>query len=165
MSSQSEFSMVLRRSSGALLAVLLLGSPLMASAQGRNDPSTMKSYSSPGTAPKSSLPVLPPVVIVPRDRTVIQSYYRGHGGPGQGRAGHCPPGQAKKGNCAPGADARRMVVPNSRLPTGMSVAPLPRPLLERLTLAPPGYSYGYLDGSVVLYATGSRLVADTAPAY
>jgi hypothetical protein len=158
--------MVLRRLSGALLTVLLLGSPLLASAQGRNDPSTMKSYTAPGsTAPRSSLPVLPPVVIVPRDRTVIQSYYRGHGGPGQDRASHCPPGQAKKGNCAPSAEGRRMVAPNSRLPAGMAVSPLPRPLLERLTLAPPGYSYGYLDGSVVLYATGSRLIADIAPAY
>jgi hypothetical protein len=160
--------MISRRLSGALLAVLVAGSALTASAQGR-DPSTMKSYSAPGTtAPRSSLPVLPPVVIVPRDRTVIQSYYKGHGGPGQGRAaaaGHCPPGQAKKGNCVPGPEARRAVAPNSRLPTGMSVSPLPRPLLERLTLAPPGYSYGYLDGSVVLYATGSRLVADVAPAF
>lgn len=163
--------MAVRRIIGALIVATVLTAPGLVFGQGgprqeggpRSDPNALKTYAAPpATAPRSSVPSQPPILIVPRDRAVIQTYYRN-----EGRSGHCPPGQAKKpGGCGPGNErAAGAPSPAARSAGNMSIEPLPRPLLERLTVAPKGYAYGYSNGSVVLYATGSRAVADSAPAY
>jgi len=154
-----------RRQIGALLIGLLLTAPLGAfgQVQSRGEAGSMKTQGPPhsATVPMGALPILPPVAIVPRDRGVIQSYYRS-----QAKSGHCPPGLAKKQDgCQPPGEARRNASAARPPSTNMSIQPLPRTLLERLTLAPNGYAYGYSNGSVVLYSTGSRIVADSAPAY
>jgi hypothetical protein len=175
-----------RRTIGAAVLGIALLTPMLVFAQApqpyaqgspqpRYDANTLKTHvAPPGTAPKNSLPVLPPAAIVPRDRSLIQNYYRTQAN----KSGHCPPGLAKRNDgCQPPGEQRRATsmgaappapVPAAPPPPAVSsaqISPLPRPLLERLTAAPNGYSYGYSNGSVVLYATGSRAIADSAPAY
>lgn len=150
---------------GSLLVVLPLLWSLPATAQQRTDspPPPLKSHvAPPSTAPASSLPAMPPVVIVPRDRAFISSFYQA-----QSRSAACAPGTTKRDASCPTAapaSGNRGAKPGP-LPAGTVIMPLPRNLLERLTLAPPGYAYGLVDRSVVLYAISDRRVVDSAPAY
>jgi hypothetical protein len=90
------------------------------------------------------------------DRSAIQSYYRDE----YASSGNCPPGLAKKNNgCMPPGQARKWDV-GSTLPADVYIAPVPVALRSTLVAPLPGYDYGYVDGGVVLFGTGSRVVVD-----
>ncbi|MFN2428249.1 MAG: hypothetical protein ABR587_17575 [Candidatus Binatia bacterium] len=89
-------------------------------------------------------------------RSAIQNYYRDD----YERSGNCPPGLAKKNNgCQPPGQARRWDV-GQPLPPDVVLMPLPSALRTTLSLPVPGYDYGYVEGSVVLFSTSSRVVVD-----
>ncbi len=94
------------------------------------------------------------VTIAVGHRTVINNYYAGYG-----TRGHCPPGLAKKNNgCLPPGIAKKYVI-GQPLPVAILYQPLPPDLAVRL-VAPVGYQYVYLDGSVLLMALSTRVVVD-----
>lgn len=125
-----------------------------------------------GTAPAAaptpiaSAPILPRLVIVPRDRGAIQDWYRS-----QSKKGACPPGLARRNDtCEPPSHANASMAHGAAgppigaaVPQNVAIVPLPRPLLDRITTAPWGYAYGVADGHVVLYSVGTRVVADSMP--
>ena len=156
---------VLRLALGSLVLALPLLAPVAATAQQRSDapsPQLKTHVAPPSTAPASSLPAMPPVMIVPRDRTVIQSFYQA-----QSRSAACAPGAARRDVACPtpAPPSASAAAKPGPLPAGTVIMPLPRNLLERLTLAPMGYAYGMVDRAVVLYAIRDRSVVDSAPAY
>ena len=161
----SEPSSSLRLALGRLVLVLSLLAPFAAAAQQRTDTPAppMKTHVAPPTsAPASTLPAMPPALIVPRDRSVIQSFYVA-----QSRTAACAPGATRRDVSCPTAapPSAGVAAQPGPLPAGTVIMPLPRNLLERLTLAPTGYAYGLVDRSVVLYAISDRRVVDSAPAY
>ena len=75
-------------------------------------------------------------------------------------AGRCPPGLAKKHNgCMPPGQARKLVI-GQPVPTGVTLYPVPRPVMVQLPPAPYGYRYARVLNNVVLVHTGNRLVVD-----
>ena len=51
-----------------------------------------------------------------------------------------------------------------RLARNVAIAPVPAPLYQRLSPAPVGYQYGFVDGDLVRYDTKTRLVVDAVRA-
>ena len=93
------------------------------------------------------------VVIADDDRRAARDWYRSSSGR------NCPPGLAKKNNgCLPPGQAKKRYAVGSRLPDDILIKTIPTGL--RLSPAPPGYRYGYVDGDVLLVNTTSRVVAD-----
>ena len=75
-----------------------------------------------------------------------------------GRGG-CPPGLAKKHNgCLPPGQAKKRYAVGSPLPDTVLIKTIPTGL--RLSAAPAGYRYVYVDGDVLLMNATSRVVAD-----
>ena len=135
--------MGLRHAIALALASIVVAAPALADKPGSKGPGE-QARTGPGVA----------IVIQPRDRSAIQDYYRrnGHGG--------CPPGLAKKNNgCMPPGQAKKHYR-NETLGPGIVIQGLPPRLLDLLTLPPPGYGWGYVDGDVLLYALATRVIVD-----
>ena len=97
----------------------------------------------------------PQVVIVDRDRGIVQNYYRT-----EYAAGNCPPGLAKKNNgCLPPGQAKKLWAIGQPLPAGVAYYPLPSALLVQLSPAPAGYQYVRVANDILLLAIGTRLIA------
>jgi Ni/Co efflux regulator RcnB len=95
------------------------------------------------------------VVFVDADRQAVRTWRR------ETYGRNCPPGLAKKDNgCLPPGQAKKRYVVGQRLPAIVVIEPVPKVLLPRLTVAPAGYRYGYVDGDILLLDAASRLVAD-----
>ena len=95
------------------------------------------------------------VVFVDADRQAVRTWRR------ETYGSNCPPGLAKKDNgCLPPGQAKKRYVVGQRLPSIVVIEPVPRVLLPRLSVAPAGYRYAYVDGDVLLINAASRLVAD-----
>ena len=93
------------------------------------------------------------VVFVDNDRQVVRSWWR------QTYGRNCPPGLARKGNgCLPPGQAKKRYVVGQALPPSVVIVGLPSGL--RLSTAPAGYRYAYVDGDILLIDAASRLVAD-----
>ena len=128
------------------LTSLALGGPALADKPGRGGSGGEVVRVAPGVA----------IAITPRDRGVIQDYYRGQGRGGGG----CPPGLAKKNNgCMPPGQAKKHYR-HETLGPGIVIQGLPPRLLDLLTPPPQGYAWGYLDGDVLLYALATRMIMD-----
>ncbi len=113
---------------------------------GHGNPHHAGPVSSPGHGNKINITV--------NERTVINNYYAGYGA-----RGFCPPGLAKKNNgCLQPGIAKKYVI-GQPLPPAIVYQPLPPDLALRL-VAPVGYRYVYLDGSVLLMALSTRMVVD-----
>lgn len=91
-------------------------------------------------------------------RTIVRDYYRQE----YIARGFCPPGLAKKGTgcLPPGQAKKRYWVVGQLLPPAVVLQPLPPELVVRLGVPPVGYGWGYVDGRILLYALGNRLVVD-----
>lgn len=75
-------------------------------------------------------------------------------------AGRCPPGLAKKHNgCLPPGQARKLAV-GQPVPAGVTLYPVPQPVMVQLPPAPYGYRYARVLNDVVLVQSGNRLVVD-----
>jgi Ni/Co efflux regulator RcnB len=95
------------------------------------------------------------MVIVDKDRTIIREHFGTFIA-----AGNCPPGLAKKNNgCLPPGQAKNWTA-GQAVPAGVTIHPLPNPLLGRLTPPPAGYRYGRIDGDVVLLSIQTNVVVD-----
>jgi len=93
------------------------------------------------------------VVFVDADRQVVRSWWRHT----YGR--NCPPGLARKDNgCMPPGQAKKRYVVGQALPPAVVIVGVPSGL--RLSAAPAGYRYVYVDGDILLIDAASRLVAD-----
>ena len=95
------------------------------------------------------------VVFVDADRQAVRTWRR------ETYGRDCPPGLAKKNNgCLPPGQAKKRYVVGQRLPATIVIEQVPKVLLPRLTVAPAGYRYAYVDGDILLIDATSRLVAD-----
>lgn len=75
--------------------------------------------------------------------------------------GNCPPGLAKKHNgCLPPGQEKKRYTVGHPLPSTVVVAELPKELVVRIGVAPPGYRYLIIDGDLVKLAVGTALVVD-----
>jgi len=93
------------------------------------------------------------VVFVDNDRVAYRNWWRSTYG------ANCPPGLARKDNgCLPPGLATRRYAVGQRLPTTVVIGKVPSGL--RLSVAPAGYRYAYVDGDLLLVDTTSRLIAD-----
>ena len=93
------------------------------------------------------------VVFVDADRQTVRSWWR------QTHGRNCPPGLARKDNgCLPPGQAKKRYVVGQALPSTVVIGSVPSGL--RLSAAPVGYRYAYVDGDILLIDTVSRLVAD-----
>ena len=74
--------------------------------------------------------------------------------------GRCPPGLAKKNNgCMPPGQARKWAL-GQPLPGTVVVYPVPREVVIRIGIAPPGYKYLRVANDILLIAIGSQMVID-----
>ncbi len=93
------------------------------------------------------------MVFVEADRTAYRNWWR------QSYGRNCPPGLAKKNNgCLPPGQAKKRYVVGQPLPPVIVVGAVPSGL--RLSTAPAGYRYAYVDGDILLIDAVSRVVAD-----
>ena len=93
------------------------------------------------------------VVFVDADKTAYRNWWRSAYGT------NCPPGLVRRDNyCLPPGQAKRRYVVGQALPTTIVVGGVPSGL--RLSAAPAGYRYVYVDGDLLLIDTTTRLVAD-----
>ncbi len=90
-----------------------------------------------------------------RHREAALEYY------GQQNAkGRCPPGLAKKNNgCMPPGQARKWAL-GQPLPGSVVLYPVPREVVIRIGLPPPGYKYVRVANDILLIAIGSQMVID-----
>ena len=78
----------------------------------------------------------------------------------QRAAGRCPPGLAKKNNgCLPPGQAKKWQK-GQPLPKGVVWYPVPREVVVRIGLPPPGYRYVRVVNDILLIAIGSQMVID-----
>jgi len=93
------------------------------------------------------------VVFVDGDRQAARNWWR------QSYGRNCPPGLARKDNgCLPPGQAKKRYVVGQALAPSVVIVGLPSGL--RLSAAPAGYRYVYVDGDILLIDAASRLVAD-----
>ena len=93
------------------------------------------------------------VVFVDTDRQAVRNWWR------QSYGRNCPPGLARKGNgCLPPGQAKKRYAVGQPLPSVVIIGDVPSGL--RLSTAPAGYRYAYVDGDILLIDAASRLVAD-----
>jgi len=93
------------------------------------------------------------VVFVDADRQAARSWWR------QSYGRNCPPGLARKANgCLPPGQAKKRYVVGRALAPSVVIVGVPSGL--RLSVAPAGYRYVYVDGDILLIDAASRLVAD-----
>ena len=140
---------------GAFVITLLLASSAdTALAQGRG-----RGQSKPHeSGAKAVNPTKTKVVVEPifgaHDRGIITDYYAKHSG--------LPPGLAKRnGNLPPGLE--KQLQRNGTLPPGLrkKLRPFPVALERQLGPLPYGFRRGILDRHVVMYRTGTYVIADS----
>ena len=91
-----------------------------------------------------------------QNRTFVQRYYTDNYGNGK----RCPPGLAKKHNgCMPPGQVGKWAV-GQPIPRGVTVYPVPQPVIRQLPPAPYGYRYVQLGGDVVLVKQQDNLIVD-----
>ena len=90
-----------------------------------------------------------------RQRSAAVEYY-GH----QSAAGRCPPGLAKKHNgCLPPGQAKKWQR-GQVLARTVVYYPVPREVVVRIGVAPPGYRYVRVANDILLIAIGTQMVVD-----
>ena len=91
-----------------------------------------------------------------QNRTYVRQYYTDNYGNGK----RCPPGLAKKNNgCMPPGQVSNWAV-GQPVPRGVTVYPVPQPVIRQLPPAPIGYRYAQLGGDVVLVQQQNNLIVD-----
>lgn len=91
-----------------------------------------------------------------QNRTYVRKYYTDNYGNGK----RCPPGLAKKNNgCMPPGQVGNWVV-GQPIPRGVTVYPVPQPVIRQLPPAPYGYRYAQLGGDVVLVQQQNNVIVD-----
>ena len=89
-------------------------------------------------------------------RDAARSYYHQH----YSNAKNCPPGLAKKNNgCMPPGQAKKWAV-GEPLPRGVTLYPVPRPVLVQLPPPPYGYRYVRVGNDIVLVQMQNNIVVD-----
>lgn len=96
------------------------------------------------------------VIFADDDREVVHLYFvEKHG------RGNCPPGLAKKNNgCLPPGQAKKRYRVGQPLPPDVIFVEPPVELTARLRPCPAGYRYVLVDGDLVKFAVGTKLVVD-----
>lgn len=90
-----------------------------------------------------------------RHRMIAHEYYSE-----QFRGGRCPPGLAKKNNgCLPPGQAKKWHV-GQPLARNVIYYEVPRPLMVRIGLPPPGYRYVRVASDILMIAIGTGMVMD-----
>ena len=93
------------------------------------------------------------VVFVDADRAAYRNWGRSTYGT------NCPPGLARKDNgCLPPGLAKRRYVVGQPLPRTIVIGAVPTGV--RLSPAPAGYRYAYVDGDLLLLNAATNVVAD-----
>lgn len=91
-----------------------------------------------------------------RHRVAVREYYQRE----YGHAKRCPPGLAKKNNgCLPPGQARHLAV-GQPVPAGVTLYPVPQPVMVQLPPPPYGYRYARVGGDIVLVRNQNRIVVD-----
>jgi Ni/Co efflux regulator RcnB len=91
-----------------------------------------------------------------RNRIAVRRYFADQYGHGK----KCPPGLAKKHNgCMPPGQERHLAV-GQPLPTGVTLYPVPQPVVVQLPPAPYGYRYARVGNDIVLVRIDTRLIVD-----
>lgn len=91
-----------------------------------------------------------------QQRTVVREYYVQN----YSNSNKCPPGLAKKNNgCMPPGQARKWEV-GQPVPRGVTVYPVPQPVIVQLPPAPYGYRYARIGGDIVLVQQQNNLIVD-----
>ena len=76
------------------------------------------------------------------------------------RAKSCPPGLAKKHNgCMPPGQAKKLAV-GQPVPSGVTLYPLPQPVIVQLPPLPYGYRYARVGNDIVLVRNENQLIVD-----
>jgi Ni/Co efflux regulator RcnB len=89
-------------------------------------------------------------------RTHARQYYSEH----YGSAKRCPPGLAKKNNgCMPPGQAKKLAV-GQPVPTGVTLYPVPQPVIVQLPPPPYGYRYARVGNDIVLVQNRNQIVID-----
>ena len=90
-----------------------------------------------------------------QDRVVVREYYER-----EYRGDHCPPGLAKKHNgCMPPGQARKWAYGRS-LPRDVVFYEVPRDVVVRIGVPPPGYKYVRVASDILMIAAGTNMVVD-----
>ena len=90
-----------------------------------------------------------------QDRVVVREYYER-----EYRGGHCPPGLAKKHNgCMPPGQARKWAY-GRPLPRDVAFYEVPRDVVVRIGVPPPGYKYVRVASDILMIAAATNMVVD-----
>ncbi len=91
-----------------------------------------------------------------RHRSFAREYYSER----YSKAKSCPPGLAKKHNgCMPPGQARKLV-PGQPVPAGVTLYPVPQPVIVQLPPPPYGYRYARVGNDIVLVRNENQLIVD-----
>ncbi|NKE67352.1 DUF1236 domain-containing protein [Ramlibacter sp. RBP-2] len=91
-----------------------------------------------------------------RHRSYAREYYTER----YSNAKACPPGLAKKNNgCMPPGQARKLV-PGQPVPAGVTLYPVPQPVIVQLPPPPYGYRYARVGNDIVLVRNENQLIVD-----
>jgi Ni/Co efflux regulator RcnB len=91
-----------------------------------------------------------------RNRVAVRRYFADQYGHGK----KCPPGLAKKHNgCMPPGQERHLAV-GQPLPTGVTLYPVPQPVIVQLPPPPYGYRYARVGNDIVLVRSDTQLIVD-----
>ncbi|MHB1122357.1 MAG: DUF1236 domain-containing protein [Ramlibacter sp.] len=89
-------------------------------------------------------------------RSHAREYYTQH----YSNAKSCPPGLAKKNNgCMPPGQAKKLAV-GQPVPAGVTLYPVPRPVIVQLPPPPYGYRYARVGNDIVLVRNENQLIVD-----
>jgi Ni/Co efflux regulator RcnB len=91
-----------------------------------------------------------------RNRVAVRRYFADQYGHGK----KCPPGLARKhSGCMPPGQERRLSV-GEPVPTGVTLYPVPQPVVVQLPPPPYGYRYARVGNDIVLVRIDTRLIVD-----
>lgn len=91
-----------------------------------------------------------------RNRVAVRKYFADQYGHGK----KCPPGLAKKHNgCMPPGQERHLAL-GQPVPSGVTMYPVPQPVIVQLPPAPYGYRYARVGNDIVLVRIDTRLIVD-----
>lgn len=91
-----------------------------------------------------------------RHRSYAREYYTER----YSKAKACPPGLAKKNNgCMPPGQAHKLV-PGQPVPAGVTLYPVPQPVIVQLPPPPYGYRYARVGNDIVLVRNENQLIVD-----
>lgn len=89
-------------------------------------------------------------------RSHAREYYTQH----YSRGKSCPPGLAKKNNgCMPPGQAKKLTV-GQPVPVGVTLYPVPQPVMVQLPPPPYGYRYARVGNDIVLVRNENQLIVD-----